>query len=207
MTPCPVIVFAKAPRPGLAKTRLIPALGEAGAAQLAERLLDAAMEQACAAAIGPVRLCCTPDATHPAFARWAQRPGVTLTLQSAGDLGQRMARALAQALAEHPGALLMGSDIPVLDAACLRQARDALAHHDAVFTPALDGGYVLVGLRRPCAALFENIPWSTPQVMAQTRKRLARLGLRHAELPPLGDVDEPADLTRLPPHWIAPPRR
>ena len=108
-----------------------------------------------------------------------------------------MHRALLHALATHERALLIGTDAPALDAACLRVARDALDVHDAVLGPALDGGYVLIGLRRPAPRLFEAMPWSTPQVLALTRERLHAAGLHHAELPPLHDIDEPADLVHL----------
>lgn len=196
--PCPVIVMAKAPLAGFAKTRLIPALGEAGAARLAERLLRHAVEQAVRAGIGPVEICCTPDTTHPVFARLAQEHIITLTTQGDGDLGQRMARALARQLDGRSCALLIGTDAPQLDAAYLRSACAALAQHDAVFGPALDGGYVLVGLCRPAPALFDGIAWSTPEVMQHTRRRLAQLALRHHELTALADIDEPADLVHLP---------
>lgn len=83
---CPIIVMAKAPLPGVAKTRLIPALGAAGAAALAERMLEHAVQQAVAAQLGPVELCVTPDATHPAFKRLAQLPRVSVALQGGGDL-------------------------------------------------------------------------------------------------------------------------
>ena len=98
---CPVIVLAKAPVAGFAKTRLIPVLGVGGAARLAERLLETAIEQACQAGIGPVELRCAPDCTHAVFERMAQQHGVTLGLQGDGDLGARMWRALASALVLH----------------------------------------------------------------------------------------------------------
>jgi rSAM/selenodomain-associated transferase 1 len=200
-TDCAVVVFAKAPLPGYAKTRLVPALGAQGAARLARRLLEAALGAALDARIGPGELCCAPDGLHPAFADLARRTEATLTGQGEGDLGARMARALARSLREHAGAIVIGTDAPALDAAYLRGAAAVLANHDAVFGPARDGGYTLVGLRRPAPALFEGVDWSTAQVMAQTRARLARLGLRHAELAPLADIDEPADLRHLPAAW------
>ena len=199
---CALIVFANAPLPGFAKTRLIPALGAAGAALLAERLLRHAVAQAVAAEVGPVILCCTPDTGHPAFARLAAEHGIALSLQGDGDLGARMDRALTQALQHHRAALLIGTDAPGLDAALLRQARESLRTHDAVFGPALDGGYTLVGLRRPAPALFDAMAWSTSTVMAATRTRLRRLALHHAELACLADIDEPADLVHLAPGWI-----
>lgn len=200
---CRIAVMAKAPLAGLAKTRLAPALGAAGAAALAEQLLEYAVAQAVAAGLGEVALWVTPDTAHAAFVRLRQRHGVALFEQGAGDLGARMARVFEQTLAAgDTPLLLMGSDAPALHAAMLRQAAAALQTHDAVFVPALDGGYALVGLRRPQPALFDGMTWSTAAVMAHTRDRLQGAGLRWAELPPVADVDEPADLVHLPPGWL-----
>lgn len=198
-----LIVMAKAPVPGLAKTRLIPALGADGAARLAARLLDHAMAQARAAQLGDVILACAPDALHAAFAAQARSLGTTLVPQGHGDLGARMHRLFVNAFGQ--GArrvVLFGTDVPTLDAALLRCADAALADADAVFAPAADGGYALVGLRRPAPSLFEAMPWSTAAVMATTRERLAQAGLRHVELPEVHDIDEPADLVHLPADWV-----
>jgi hypothetical protein len=193
-----IAILAKAPLAGYAKTRLTPALGAAGAAALAARLLDHAVAQAVAAGLGPVTLWAAPDATHPAFELARRRHGVTLAVQTEGDLGARMAAAFAAA----GGPLLLtGTDAPALDAAMLRRAAAALRARDAVFVPALDGGYALVGLRRPAPELFVGIAWSTARVMADTRARLAAAGLRHTELPPVADIDGPADLAHLPAAW------
>lgn len=209
MPHCRVIVFAKAPLAGFAKTRLIPALGADGAAALALRLLQHTVTEALAAGLGPVELCTAPDTQHPAFRALADR--VTLSEQGDGDLGARMARALGRALGEGEGGptadrcLLIGTDAPGVDRGYLRAAAQALDTHDAVFGPALDGGYTLVGLRHPAPGLFNGMRWSTAEVMADTRARLQALGLRHAELPALSDIDEPADLAHLPPGWIGNP--
>ena len=197
-----LIVFAKAPVPGQAKTRLVPALGEAGAAALAERLLKHAAQAAAASALGPLELCVAPDGNDPLLQQLARDTGATLAKQGDGDLGQRMHRALARALARHPRALLFGTDLPALGAEVLRAADRALDHHDAVFVPALDGGYGLVGLTRPQPALFEGMRWSVPTVMDQTRTRARAASLRWAELPALADIDEPDDLQHLPPGWL-----
>lgn len=203
-TDCAVIVFAKAPQAGLAKTRLIPALGAIGAARLAERLLQHALAQAVEAGIGPVQLCVTPDDTHPAFRAAAARGTITLTMQGDGDLGTRMARAFQRVLPVHSRAVLIGTDTPALDAAYLRAAAAALeAGASAVFGPASDGGYTLVGLAQPVPDLFTGMRWSHARVMAHTRQRIAALSLRHAELPVLHDVDEPADLIQLSAHLRA----
>lgn len=194
-----VIVMAKAPVAGFAKTRLIPALGAEGAAALAARLLDAAVAQA--VAFGEVDLCCAPDTRHPAFQRLADTHGAVLSEQGEGDLGARMARAFERHLAQHSAALMIGTDAPAIDAAMLQRAAHALNDADAVFIPALDGGYALIGLRHPAPTLFSDMAWSTATVMAHTRERLQAAGLRHIELPAVADIDEPADLQNLPPGW------
>jgi len=197
-----LIVFAKAPVPGHVKTRLIPALGAAGAADLAARLLDHAVTAGIAAAFDVIELCTAPDASHPAFAGLAaQHPSLQVTVQGDGDLGARMDRALARRLASCDGVLLIGTDAPALDAAMLRAAAQALRTHDAVFVPAHDGGYALVGLTSPQPQLFASMTWSTSSVMAETRARARHANLRWAELPAVADIDEPADLAHLPPGW------
>lgn len=197
-----VIVFAKAPVPGFAKTRLEPALGAAGVAALAERMLRHALAQAIAADIGPVELCAAPDATHPTLRSAAAACGASLTEQGPGDLGLRMHRAFARSLLCHGRALLIGTDAPSLDAAMVRDAAIALRHYDVVFVPALDGGYALVGLRRADHRWFLDMTWSHARVMADTRERLRAAGVRWAELPPVADIDEPGDLRHLPPQWL-----
>ena len=201
MRDCTVIVFAKAPLPGFAKTRLTPALGADGAARLAQQLLARAVHAAARAGIGRVELCCAPDTGHPAFAALALQCGVELTTQGDGDLGARMHRAFERVLAHAPMALLIGTDAPALDAAYLQHAATALRGSDAVLGPARDGGYTLVGLKRPAPGLFDAMTWSTPAVLSETRLRLQRLALRHIELAPLADIDGPADLVHLPSDW------
>ena len=189
-----VIVFARAPVPGAAKTRLVPALGAEGAARLHARLVERTLATACAAGIGPVELCCAPDVTPPFFAACAARFGVALTAQGAGDLGERMHRALAAGLP----AVLVGCDCPALAPAYLRAASNALREGcDLAFGPAEDGGYVLVAANRVPRETFADIPWGGPIVMAAQRSRLRALGLRWKELDVLWDVDRPDDLERL----------
>lgn len=201
-----IALLAKAPVPGLAKTRLAPALGAEGAATLAARLLRHATAQAAAAAPGGVTLWAAPDTTHPLFGELQQAHGLTLAQQPGGDLGTRMAQAFRQAGAEQAGpVLLMGADIPALDTPMLHRAAAALRHTPVVFVPALDGGYALVGLQlaQPAllAALFDGMKWSTPQVLAHTLARLAATRVACSLLPPVGDIDEPEDLAQLPADW------
>jgi len=193
--PVAVAILAKAPIPGFAKTRLIPVLGEAGAATLQARLTERAVETATAAGTGPVTLWAAPDARHPAFARLRARFGIALARQGEGDLGARMLAALAAAGGP---VLVIGTDCPALTAAHLREAADVLrAGTDVVAIPAEDGGYALIGARTPEPAFFDRMRWSSAGVMDETRRRLTALGLRWKELVTLWDVDVPEDLERL----------
>jgi hypothetical protein len=193
------MVFAKAPTPGLVKTRLIPALGAHGAAKLQRQLIERTLRTAADAELGALELWCAPDPADAFFADCALRYGLSLQAQGEGDLGMRMARALAGALAHGAPGLLIGCDCPVLTPDYLRRAAAALGRgNDAVLGPVEDGGYVLIGLARaPPAQLFEGIAWGSASVMQETRARLARGKRRWQELELLWDLDRPEDLPRL----------
>ncbi len=194
-----IVVFAKAPVAGFAKTRLIPALGAQGAATLAHKMLSHTLAQALAAGAQTVELCMSPGPADPAWLGVALPQAVAQTDQGGGDLGERMNRALNRALSPQQGSvLLIGTDCPELTAAHLIDAAHQLSQHDAVMLPAADGGYVLLGLRAPCPSLFSGMAWSTAVVAAETLRRLASLGLKVWQGPVLHDVDEPADLEHLP---------
>ena len=193
--PVAVAVLAKAPLAGFAKTRLIPALGAAGAALLQARLVERAVATACAAVIGPVTLWATPDESHPLFQAIGAHLGVALARQGDGDLGTRMLAAVAAANAP---ALVIGTDCPALTSEHLRAAADVLRGGvDAVVIPTEDGGYAVIGMRAPAHALFSDMQWSAQSVMAETRRRLRALGLTWQEPVTLWDVDLPGDLERL----------
>ena len=129
-TVCLVIVFARAPQPGKAKTRLIPALGKAGAAELHSRLVVHCLRAAADARIGPVELWCTPDTSDPFFRECQRSLGVSLYAQGDGDLGARMQHAFESAFARSRHAILVGSDIPALSPRYLRDADQALRRGD-----------------------------------------------------------------------------
>ena len=192
-----IAVLAKAPIPGLAKTRLIARLGADGAARLQAVLTEHAVRTALAAGLGSVTLWCTPDTRHPAFVKLAHRTGVALEAQRGADLGARMAHAVAQRAGRGP-VLLTGTDCPALTPEHLRTAAAALEGGDeAVLIPAEDGGYVLVGLMESHPMLFEGVPWGSDRVVGVTRRRLRALGLCWSEPTTLWDLDRPADLDRL----------
>jgi rSAM/selenodomain-associated transferase 2/rSAM/selenodomain-associated transferase 1 len=192
-------ILAKAPVPGLAKTRLIPALGAAGAARAQRCFTRAAVQMAGQAGLRPAALWCAPDPAHPFFRALRARTSIDLLSQCAGDLGLRMTRAMEHHFAGHPvlPLLIIGTDCPMLAPGHLQQAARALSNHDVVVIPAEDGGYVLIGMRKPVPEVFEDIAWSTVDVMEQTRQRLRAVGASWCELEPLWDVDHPADWQRL----------
>ena len=200
-----LILFAKAPESGFAKTRLIPALGADGAAALAHRMLCHAVDQAMATHFERVELCVSPDASNPVFQAMIVRHSnqFRLTCQTDGDLGQRMQAAIARNLSSHTHVMVMGTDAPALTTERLTAADDALRSHRAVFVPAYDGGYALIGLSHLAPFLFDNMVWSTSHVMEQTRIRLTEHGWLWRELEAVHDIDEPEDLKHLARVWLS----
>lgn len=191
-----IAILAKAPIPGLTKTRLIPYLGADGAATLQDWLLRRTVATALNSNLGPVTLWCAPDTAHPAFVDLAVGGRIALRQQREGNLGERM----HQALAESPmtgGTLVIGTDCPALGPAHLQAAAAALAAYQAVVIPAEDGGYVLIGMRQPSWRVFTGINWGSAKVMTQTRERLLETGWQWSELPSLWDVDREEDFERL----------
>jgi rSAM/selenodomain-associated transferase 1 len=192
--PVAVAILAKAPVPGFAKTRLAAVLGPDGAARLQARLIERAVRTAAAAAIGPMTLW-TAGEEHPFFRRMHLRLGITVASQPDGDLGARMLAALSAAGGP---ALVIGTDCPALTPDHLRMAAEDLRGGiDVVILPVDDGGYALIGMRRPQPALFSAMSWSSETVMPETRRRLRQCGLAWRELAQLWDVDVPEDLERL----------
>jgi rSAM/selenodomain-associated transferase 1 len=192
-----VAVFAKAPVAGAVKTRLAAILGPQGAAGLHAELVRRALATAVASRALSVELWCSPDTRDPFFARCADEFGVTLRTQEGEDLGERMRRAFEGAFASGSALVIIGGDCPALAPRDVSAAIDALDEYDAVVVPAEDGGYVLIGLARPVAALFESIAWGGDGVMDATRARLASAGVRWKELGTLWDVDRPEDYARM----------
>ncbi len=187
-------VFAKAPTPGEVKTRLIPALGAEGAAELHRRLTERQLRSMQGVAAG--ELWCAPYTDDDFFRDCAEKFAVTLHAQRGGDLGERLCNGLADGLKRHRFAIAVGCDIPGLTADVIKEAISALEQgSEAVFVPAEDGGYGLIGLACMERSLFEGIAWGSDQVMAQTRERLPPLSWR--ELDPCWDLDRPEDLERL----------
>lgn len=193
-----VAIMAKAPVPGVAKTRLAKLLGAVGAARAQRGFILRVLGTAHRASVGPIVLHSALGTHNRFFSLLAERWGVRCISQVEGDIGQRMAAAMEHhfAVSQAPALLIVGTDCPVLTAGHLQAAADALASHDAVCIPAEDGGYVLIGMRRSLPQVFERVDWSTPRTMTQTRERLSRAQVKWVELPALWDVDEPEDWLR-----------
>jgi rSAM/selenodomain-associated transferase 1 len=193
-----LLVFAKAPVPGAVKTRLAAAIGPERAARVYTDLLATTLAHAHSAwrarIVSRIELWATPDCESPFLRGIASAFGASRHRQGEGDLGARMAHAIGDALNRSPAVLLIGSDCPLLDPSRLSQARSLLAENDAVLGPAEDGGYVLVGARRPLP--FDDVRWSTSHALADTVVGFTRDGIRYALLPVSWDVDGPADLAR-----------
>jgi uncharacterized protein len=191
--PVRLVIFAKAPVAGKAKTRLIPKLGAAGAAALAARMLADTLAQARGAAVDAVELCIDPAPDHPDW-QGHLPTDVALSGQGVGDLGERLARAARRATEAGERVLLVGTDCPELTRERLGAAAASLRGRDCVIHPARDGGYVLLGLSRFHPSLFTGIAWSGPMVAETTLARAAALGWSVQVGETLHDIDVPADL-------------
>jgi rSAM/selenodomain-associated transferase 1 len=193
-----VVMMAKTPQAGDVKTRLCPPLTlEAAAALYHAFLLDTAAKITSLRASHPV-ISYTPVSDETFFA--CTVPDWTRLPQEGEDLGSRMYNCFRRLLACGYGhVLLTGSDLPTLPLYVFKLALQLATspHIDVILGPSEDGGYYLIGLRTPHAALFENMTWSTSTVLHETVERATRLGLRIAYLPTWYDIDTPADLIRL----------
>lgn len=191
-----LLIFAKQPVAGRTKTRLCPPLSHAAAAELYACFLHDTLALARHVPASSRVIVYQPEEAASYFAALA--PDFDLLPQQGADLGERMERCFTTVLGAGPGAaVLIGSDIPTLPAAYVNRAFALLGEHDLVLGPSDDGGYYLIGMRRPHPRLLREVTMSTPTVLRDTLAIAAELGLRTALLPGWYDVDTPADLTRL----------
>lgn len=192
-----LVVMAKAPIPGYAKTRLIERLGPEGAAELHAVLLERTLRTAVTSGFEAVALWCAPNRAARLFEALHAAAAFDLRDQPEGDLGVRMLAAFEAHLPGGP-VVMIGTDCPGLSVEHLAAVRAALARGaDAAFVPAEDGGYAALGLARAHPSLFDDVPWGSPEVLATTRERIRRLGWTTHELGALRDVDVPDDVEWL----------
>ena len=192
-----IVIFAKAPVPGTVKTRLIPALGEEGAAKLAHGMLNETFRQASAVPVAGTELCLAPEPADPAWRPYLPHRGERLTAQGEGDLGARLARAAERVVSEGERVIFIGTDCPQLTERRLKQACWELETHDAVIHPTFDGGYALLGLNRFDPSVFGGIEWGGASVALATIGRIKALGWSLHLGETLQDIDEPEDLQHL----------
>lgn len=196
-----LIIFTRYPEPGRTKTRLIPALGAEGAAELQRQLTEHTLRQV--RALQQRRslrvTCCFAGGDVAAMqgwlgSAWDYQP------QAEGDLGDRLIAAMDHAFAAGATTVaFIGIDCPAIDAPLLDEAFHTLGTTEMVLGPADDGGYYLIGLRRPIPQLFQGIDWGTEVVRQQTEAIAQSLQLSYHRLKPLNDIDRPDDL----PLWTA----
>jgi len=188
-----LVIFAKQPRRGQVKRRLAAGIGDAAALAFYRVALAGLIRRLARQRRWRTQLALTPD--RPRHRGWPWPARVDRVAQGMGDLGQRMARAFRRA--DRRPMLIIGADIPEIQATHVLQAFRALARADLVFGPAPDGGYWLIGLRqgRLVDGMFKNVRWSTPHALADTRANLPRCW-RVALLDQLDDIDDAAALSR-----------
>ena len=194
-----LIVFTRYPEPGITKTRLIPVLGQAGAANLHRLMAQRTIARALSLQKSR-RLSVEIHHTGGSQQQMEDWLGTDLIYQNQidGDLGARMTAAFQNSFDSGVDKVaIVGTDCPDLKAEILAQAFDELSDRDLVLGPAKDGGYYLIGLRRSIPELFDGINWGTSEVFASTRAIAQNLGLNIAVLPILADIDRPEDLLGL----------
>ncbi len=194
-----IAIICKVPIPGRSKTRLIPRLGAERAADLSRAFLadlGATVERVGARVGARGYAVCSPAEAAEALAPILPA-SFGYAIHTDPVLGRVLDAAAADLLGRgHESAILVNGDSPTLPEAALEGAVEALRRPGdrAVFGPALDGGYTLVGLKRREPRLFADISWSTPAVMAQSRARAAAAGLALEEVAPWYDVDDAESL-------------
>jgi uncharacterized protein len=193
-----LIIFTRYPEPGTTKTRLIPVLGEVGAANLQKQMTQQTISQVkelqkIARVSLEVRF---TGGNLKKMHNWLGNDLLCVS-QGEGDLGTRIERSLVNAFNQNAEqVIIIGTDCPDLNSQILTTAFQQLEVFNLVLGPALDGGYYLIGLQQPIGELFTNIHWGTAQVLAQTVEIAQNLHLSIGYLQPLADIDRPEDIKK-----------
>ncbi len=192
---CRLLIFAKTPVQGKVKTRLARGVGEERALKIYIHLLEHTIQVAQLSGLKTEIWLAEENTEHPFFDRF----NLDLKRQQGTDLGQRMYHAFEKSFAEQADSpvIIIGSDCPGLNEEVLTEACEQLKKHDAVFGPASDGGYYLIGLKKANRDLLVGKAWSHGNVLKEALKELEKLNLDHHLLPELSDVDREEDWLRL----------
>lgn len=198
MTKSALLVFTRAPVPGQTKTRLIPLLGAQGAAEFHQSVLQSTLAEVNTSDFGTVEIWCTTEKDHPFLKQCGLDYSCAIKIQQGNDLGERMHHATETALAGNAFVVIIGSDCPAITTEILNQSYQHLSNgKDAVLGPAKDGGYYLIGLKKPNSLIFQDITWGEANVAERTRQNFASLKLDYVELEELDDIDTPEDYQRF----------
>lgn len=196
-----LIIFVRLPVPGQVKTRLGKRIGHEAACEFHRCFVEWTLSRTPSPVPGVWRrwICFTPRSALNAIRTWLPDYPVDHHLpQAPGDLGVRMMAATGAAFhARASKVVVVGTDCPAINQDLIDQAFAELDDHDVAIGPAQDGGYYLLGLRKLSHQIFQQIPWSTDQVLSATRARIAELGLSYFELPMQHDIDRQEDLIQL----------
>jgi hypothetical protein len=191
---CAVVVFARAPIAGKAKTRLIPRLGLRGAAEFQAALISDTLRKlrSLRGALIPYLFSAGKHSSSFPTDRTC-----TVLRQRGADLGERLSHAFRLLLRRHTAVVILGTDSPLLPARILRQASQELRSCEAVLGPCPDGGYYLIGLRHFPSGMLTGVRWGTAYAFRDTLRCLLHHNLCCSILPPVADVDRPRDLLQL----------
>jgi uncharacterized protein len=194
-----LLIFARLPDAGKAKTRLIPALGPEAAASLYSHLIQTTLDTATKFNLShPCKVTLCVSASSPQEARQRIQTDFAVSSQHGNTLGERMQHAAAKAFeARAERVVIIGTDCVQLCSTHLEKAFELLDSRDVVIGPAEDGGYYLIGMRRWLPELFDGIQWGTDRVLQQTRRRISEMGCSSASMQTLSDLDFPEDLLGL----------
>ncbi|OCH21877.1 TIGR04282 family arsenosugar biosynthesis glycosyltransferase [Aliivibrio logei] len=196
-----IIIMAKTPVAGMAKTRLIPSIGMENSGRLAKMLFRHTINEAISSDIGPIELCVTPSLNSSCWKLFSIPPTVKWSLQREGNLGERLTSVSRKATHDYSTYIIIGTDCPALTRDILQSAAHSLHNSDSCLVPVSDGGYSLLGLTKHHDSLFNHIPWSTNQVYALTEQRIKSLNWSVTKLKELHDIDIIDDLKWLPKSW------
>jgi len=188
-----LIIFIKEPIAGQCKTRLIPLLGEQGAADFYKQLVSHSVTTAKQLNNIDIALYTYPETQHPFIQNLAANSATSIHSQQGKDLGERMYNALHTSLKSYAHCVLIGSDCPGITSDYIEQAFKALESNTITLGPATDGGYVLIGCNKLSTSVFANTKWSSPTVLQQCLENIQQLNYSHHLLDELWDVDTPND--------------
>lgn len=194
---CRLLYFVKYPEPGKVKTRLARTIGYEAAAAMYRKLAEKNFRVLQSLDDSRLETCVMfdPPEAEPQIRAWLKGKNCSYLAQKGGDLGERLAHAFQSAFAGGAEkAMAIGSDTLDFKPMLVEQASELLESKEVVIGPAKDGGYYLIGLSRPDFSVFKNIPWSTPEVLTATLKRVRKRRLVWELLPVLEDLDELEDI-------------